>query len=311
MTIHRTAQLILMLIPFLAAGVAIANSQKANLQPVMLRFAAKVGRQPFTCGTTYTLGKPATAVTANDFRLYVSDIALVDAGGKSIPLTLEQDGKWQYKTVALLDFENKAGACVNGTTEQRDRIIGTVPKGNYTGLRFTLGVPFKLNHADSTVAPSPLNLTGLWWNWQLGYKFMRLDFQKATQNQPNPPTPGHSHQSQSLHGQSNMPGDASGGFPIHLGSTGCAAEPPTQPPTTCRNPNRAIVTLPRFDVDQNVIVADLARLVAKTNLTQNQPKTAPGCMSEPTDRDCQGIMAQLGLPFAGQFAIAQTFFSVD
>jgi len=66
--------------------------------------------------------------------------------GKSIPVNLTQDGKWQYQNVALLDFENKSGGCANGTVETRNQIVGTIPKGNYQGLQFTLGVPFNLNH---------------------------------------------------------------------------------------------------------------------------------------------------------------------
>lgn len=283
---------------------AVAHPKLANnLQPVSLRFAAKVGGQPFACGTTYSLGNPSTAVMPNDFRFYVSDLALLDASGKVTPISLEQDGKWQYKSVALLDFENKTGACANGTAETRDRIIGTLPKGSYTGLKFTLGVPLELNHNDATLAPSPLNLTGLWWNWQLGYKFIRLDLQKPMMHSSNSPSP-------KAHKAAGGHAEASGGFPIHLGSTGCAAEPPAQKPTVCQNPNKAVVTFPRFNANQNVVVADLVQLVAKADLSQNQPKTAPGCMSEPEDKDCLGIMTNLGLSFMGRSAVKQTFFSV-
>ncbi|MCG9893042.1 MAG: metallo-mystery pair system four-Cys motif protein [Thermosynechococcaceae cyanobacterium MS004] len=293
------------------AALAHPKLSSTSTQPLILKFAAKVGSQPFACGTTYSLGKPATQVTPNDFRFYVSEVALLDAKGKATPVTLEQDGKWQYQSVALLDFENKTGACANGTTEMRDRIIGTVPKGSYTGLKFTLGVPFELNHGDATLAPSPLNLTGLWWNWQLGYKFVRLDLQKPATHSSRHSSQGHSpqghspksHQPTGAHGQS-------GGFLIHLGSTGCAAQPPAQTPTVCKNPNKAVVTLPRFNAAQNIIVADLAQLVSKADLSQNQPKTAPGCMSDPEDRDCQSIFAHLGLPFKSQPAIPQTFFSI-
>ncbi len=297
----------LVFIPALILGswsaVAHPKLSSTSTQPIILKFAAKVGSQPFACGTTYSLGKPATAVTPNDFRFYVSEVALLNAQGKATPVTLEQDGKWQYKSVALLDFENKTGACANGTIEMRDRIVGTFPKGRYTGLKFTLGVPFELNHNDATLAPSPLNLTGLWWNWQLGYKFARLDLQKPPMHSSNSSSPK-PHKAESGHAE------ASSGFPIHLGSTGCAAEPPAQKPTACQNPNKAVVTFPRFNANQNVVVADLAQLVAKADLSQNQPKTAPGCMSEPEDKDCLGIMTNLGLSFIGKPAVKQTFFSV-
>ncbi|KAM3115774.1 MbnP family copper-binding protein [Phormidesmis sp. 146-33] len=272
----------------------------AETQPIAIRFAAKVGKQPFACGSNYSLGKPAANQTLSDFRFYVSEVALIDDRGKAVPLTLEQDNKWQYQNVALLDFENKMGACVNGTTEMRDRIVGTVPKGKYTGAKFTLGLPFELNHADSALAPSPLNLTGLWWNWQFGYKFARIDLQSPTMA---PMGGRQKHQGQG--------GEASSGFPIHLGSAGCQAGTASEKPSRCDFPNRATIVLTRFDPAKNLVVADLTQLVTTTNLNQNQPKTAPGCMSEPDDRNCVGIMANLGLPFMSKPAVTQTFFRVE
>jgi uncharacterized repeat protein (TIGR04052 family) len=278
----------------------------AETQPVRIRFAARVGNQPFACGTNYLLGKPASQQTLSDFRFYVSDLSLIDASGKVVPVALEQDGKWQHQTVALLDFENKTAGCANGTTELRDQVMGRVPKGNYTGVKFTLGVPFNLNHADTALAASPLNLTGLWWNWQLGYKFARIDLQRPSGPGMMPPPPAHGQAPGHGHGKS----DATG-FPIHLGSTGCQSESGTSKPKNCASPNRATVVLNRFDPAKNLVVADLAQLLANTNLTQNQAKTAPGCMSEPSDRDCTAIMARLGLPFMGQPPSPQTFFRVE
>ncbi len=82
-----------------------------------------------------------------------------------VVVALEQDGVWQHEDVALLDFENKAGACANGTVELNTSVRGTVPAGTRSsGLRFKLGVPFALNHANAATAPSPLNLTAMFWN---------------------------------------------------------------------------------------------------------------------------------------------------
>jgi uncharacterized repeat protein (TIGR04052 family) len=285
------------------SGIAIAQPIKvAQPQPVTIRFMAKVGNQPFSCGATYRLGNPASPLTLEDFRFYVSDLTLMSKAGKTVPITLEQDNKWQHKTVALLDFENKTGACTNGTPETRDRVVGQVPPGNYTGLTFTLGVPFALNHSDATLAPSPLNLTGLWWNWQLGYKFARIDLQNSTAK---------SSSSDASHTPQSKNHGASSGFPIHLGSTGCQTQSPEQTPKTCINPNRASVKFSNFNIQNNIVVADLAKLVANTTLSRNQAKTAPGCMSEPEDRDCSGIMTQLGLSFMGKSASPQTFFRVQ
>lgn len=286
-------------------SIAWAQASAARTQAISLRFQAKVDDQPFRCDQSYLLGTPASRVTPLDFRLYVSDVALIDATGKAVPLTLEQDGRWQYQNTALLDFEDKSGGCANGTVEMNDRIVGTVPAGDYKGLRFTVGVPFELNHADATLAPSPLNLTSLWWNWQFGYKFARIDFSNQHQMglvpiHSTPPDPSSEHQD-----KSNI------GFAIHLGSTECEMSEGTQRPSTCSNSNTSTITLNEFDPATGVVVADLAALVANTNLTMNQPNTAPGCMSEPGDRDCAGIMSALGIPFDGASATAQTFFRLE
>jgi uncharacterized repeat protein (TIGR04052 family) len=277
-------------------GVTKTIAQTSNNQEVKINFQGRVGKQPFECSKIYTLGKPATKVIPDDFRFYVSDIALIDNNGKSIPVNLTQDGKWQYQNIALLDFENKSGGCTNGTVETRNQIVGTIPKGNYQGLQFTLGVPFNLNHADSVIAPSPLNLTSLWWNWLFGYKFARLDWK--TQN----------HNSQMKHSEKS---EKAQGFPIHLGSTGCQAAEGSQKPSTCTNLNTSKVIFTKFDVNKNVVIADIAALIGNTNLTSNKKNTPPGCMSSPDDSDCNVIMTNFGLPFNGKPAIKQKFFRVE
>ena len=301
---------------FLNSAALAQTTPKEETQPVRIQFAAKVGEQDFSCTLSYALGKGSKSDRSKsfqvaDFRFYVSEVALLDRSGKAVPVQLEQDETWQYQNVALLDFENKTDACSNGTPETRNQIIGTVPKGEYRGIQFTLGLPPKLNHEDASIAPSPLNLTGLWWNWQGGYKFLRVDLQ-ASQPQDKPTEHGgahgkHKHDASSKHSEKH-----SAGFPIHLGSTGCqdlnsknrnAASP-------CQSPNRSIVRLPNFDLQQSQIIVDLASLLDQTDVTQNQAKTPPGCMSSPNDRDCAGIFETLGIPFDGQSPRSQRFFKV-
>lgn len=281
-------------------------------QEVEIKFSAMVGEKPFNCGESYSnLGTPAATVTATDFRFYVSDIALIDASGKAVALSLKQDGKWQHQNVALLDFEDKSGACANGTVEIRDRLIGTIPKGNYKGLQFTLGVPSNLNHEDATLAPSPLNLTSLWWNWRGGYKFLRIDLKNSMVDKKHDGKSGRQ-SSNIAHGEGNQ-GNHGGlpGFAIHLGSTGCKAEDKNQKPTVCTNSNTSKVIFSNFDATKNTVIADLKSLVSQTNLAVNQANTPPGCMSEANDGDCAGIMKNLGLPFGDKAAAGQTFFKVN
>lgn len=277
-----------------AAGAA------PGTQPVTVRFAAQVGGQAFGCGQTYAgIGTTRSTITPSDYRFYVSEVHLIDASGRAVPVSLAQDGAWQVDNIALLDFENASGPCRNGTAAMNNTVRGTVPAGQYTGLRFTLGVPFARNHGDPTVAPSPLNLTAMFWNWQGGYRFVKFD--TATSGlQTAPAAAG------SGHG-----GAAASGFSVHLGSTMCAAASRTEAPSACQNPNRVTVQFDRFNAANQTVVADIAAVLAGANVDVNSPNTSPGCMSFPNDADCPPVMGALGLAYGAAAAPGpQRLFSV-
>ncbi|MDB9527617.1 metallo-mystery pair system four-Cys motif protein [Oscillatoria sp. CS-180] len=323
----------------LAVGLTpiVAQAQATPQQTVSIQFAGMVGDQAFSCEESYMLGTTETMMMPTDFRLYVSEVALIDTDGNAVMVELEQDGQWQYENVALLDFEDGTGTCANGTAETRTEVVGTVPEGEYEGVRFTLGVPFDLNHADATLAASPLNLTAMWWNWQGGYKFLRADFENHTMTSEATQieTKGEGHHpshhgsdSSETHGtEQNHTGQGHGdhsdghsehgesaivpGIAVHIGSTGCQVPMGEQQPTACNNPNRAEVVMSNFDVAENVVITDLAALLADNDLTENDPDTPPGCMSSPEDSDCLGIMTNLGIPFAEEDSPEQTVFRMQ
>ncbi|MEZ4306472.1 MAG: metallo-mystery pair system four-Cys motif protein [Polyangiaceae bacterium] len=247
--------------------------------PFVINFEGRVGDKVFSCADTYTgLGTSNAEAKITDFRVYVHDIELL-AGGEKIPVTLEQDGVWQYENLALLDFESGDGACANGTTELHTAITGTVPEGTgpFDGIRFKVGVPFELNHADVATAPSPLNLTGLFWNWNGGYKFLRVD---------------------------SVPVGAAMSFNLHLGSTECMDDG-NGGVSMCNKPNRPEVELSGTSPLTTKILVDYAAAVSGADLSQNMGG-APGCMSGATDPECGPIFDHLGIdidtgaPKAGQ-----------
>ncbi len=235
---------------------------------IALQFRAKVGEQAFACGTQYEgIGTKSSSLMPSDFRFYVSDIRLVTTNGDEVPLTLEQDGIWQLQNLAFLDFEDGTGPCREfGNAAINSTVRGTVPAGIYNGVRFTLGIPPVLNHGDASTAPSPLNVTSMFWSWRTGYKFIRVD-------------------------------TADDKYRIHLGSTGCTGTPPVTP-VTCTRPNQPAVELSGFDPDTSVIVADLAALLADSDIDFNEIDTPPGCMSGADDLDCETLFANFGLSFA-------------
>ena len=177
MILSFNSKSILLATAIVFSGYGIVQAQ-SDTKEVAINFEGWVGSDQFACGESYDkVGVSETTITPTDFRLYVSNAALLDEDGNAVPIELEQDGKWQYQNTTLLDFEDGTGVCDNGTSETRTTVVGYVPQGDYEQLQFTLGVPKNLNHKDAAIAPSPLNLTSMWWNWQGGYKFLRVDLE--------------------------------------------------------------------------------------------------------------------------------------
>lgn len=268
---------------------AVRNSlEGCPRRDIEIVFAATVGDEPFACGGVYEgIGTTSATLRLTDFRFYVSNVRLLTPSGDEVPLDLDQETIWQRDNVALLDFEDGTLGCSFGNALTNDRVRGTAPAGVYTGVRFHMGIPFDLNHGNAELETEPLNVTAMFWNWQGGYKFIRVDGFAG-------------------------PIDEAINYNLHLGSTGCAsAAPPIPPSGPCANPNLPEITLLGFNPDANIIVADLARVLADSNVEANQADTAPGCQSQPFDMDCVGPFQNLGLPFAGQPGGQQRFFRVE
>lgn len=233
---------------------------------VTLQFEGLVGGQPAECGGTYTgIGTSGSTLELHDFRLYVHGVRLVTDDGREVPVALTDDGAWQHGGVALLDFED---GCESGTAETNTTIRGTVDEdGPFTGVRFTLGIPAELNHADASTAPPPLNYTSMFWTWNAGYKFMRVE--GRTTGLPE-------------------------GWSLHLGSVGCQGDGRGNV-SGCAQENRAPVALDGFDPDTDIIAVDLASLLETSDLDVDLGGPN-GCESGVSDPDCGPLFHALGLP---------------
>jgi uncharacterized repeat protein (TIGR04052 family) len=212
------------LVPLVAA--AHAGNTLDERRPVTLHFAAMVGSESFACGRSYpNIGTSKSTITPSEFRVFVHGVELLTGDGKAVPLALEQDGRWQSEGLAMLDFEDGTGPCGNGTPELRTTITGDAPAGRYTGVRFTIGVPFERNHGDLAAQPAPLSVTRMFWSWNAGHKYIRLD--SKTESGKN--------------------------WVLHLGSADCTPTGiATAAPTACAHANRPTVTFAQLDIDADV-----------------------------------------------------------
>lgn len=257
-----------------------------NEQTYTLRFSPQVRDQPLVCGTSYgEIGTSRSTIDLLDFKVYLRDVTLVRANGERHTLELEQDGTWQRDGIALLDFEDGTGACDTGSPEERRQVVGTAPAHeDYTGLEFKVGLPPDMNHLDGATAPAPLNAPGMWWSWQGGYKFIKLDVRS--------------------------PGNET--YFFHLGASGCSGS--VAEGFTCTADNQATVLLEGFDPEGSHVVLDVAGLYSEVDVDRVPDGTTdalPGCMSAAADPECPGFFRHLGLAVDGTpRALPDTFFRV-
>lgn len=200
-----------------------------------------------------------------DLRFYVSDVRLLDSSGTAHPLQLIPDTLWQDGNVALIDLESGDGACINGTREMNSAVTGTSDNADIVGVMFTLGVPFEFNHANPLLAKPPLDDAAMHWHWRSGYKFLRAGVTTDVD-----------------------------GIWMHLGSTGC--EGAVRAISGCRFPNRVSVEVANYSQDSDPIEIDLAKLFEQADLDDG---FRTDCSSGPSEGDCAGPFAALGLTFDG------------
>jgi uncharacterized repeat protein (TIGR04052 family) len=259
-----------------------ATAISATDEAVVVEFAGMVGAETFGCSKSYSsIGTSKTSFKPLDFRVYLSDVALVKADGSEVKVALAQDQRWQRGGYALLDFEDGSGTCVGGTPETNTSIRGTAPKGEYVGLAFTVGIPDADNHLDAATAPAPLNAPGMWWSWSGGFKFFKLDVETPKNKS----------------------------YYMHLGATKCTGN--VVEGYKCASGNQPRIALKALDRSRERVALDVAALWTDVDLdAQIDGKTdfIPGCMSSATDPECPKVFEKFGLAMDGSALAAQAAF---
>lgn len=251
-----------------------APSPDADTSPraVTIRFEPMVGTRDFACGQTYAdMGSGSTTITPRDFRFYAYDFQLIDAAGDRVAVTLDQNA-WQHQNVAMLDFEDFTGGCLDGTPETNLEVTGMAPNGTYTGVRFHLGIPEVMNHTDLTTMPAPLNVTGLFWGWNFGHIFF------AAVTHADIPASG------------TDPAGTNDHY-FHLGATGCTGDATAGESVTCDHPNSPLVEVTGFDPLTEPVIADWGAVLPHVDLAASE-----GCHSFPGG-DCDYPFDAVGLNF--------------
>lgn len=230
----------LMVVIFISCGIA--SCQPAV--PAQLQLQLYFQQQPLDCQRSFLLAGQQWQLA--QLQLYLADFQL---NGQPALLHTDEQMPWQQQRLALLGTDCQT----NGQWQLQ--FAGPLPKGELT---FVLGVPDDLNHQNPLTAPPPLSQSDMFWSWQGGHKFFRLELKSAAD-----------------------------GWALHLGSTGCQSASVLRPPAgPCTQPNRARFSLPYQG--EKVLALDLALL-----LTDFTPTARHNCMSDTLQQSCQLLLPKL------------------
>jgi hypothetical protein len=132
-----------------------------TMSTVHLQIKPKFGMAALHKDSSYQVSKE-NKIIFTQVKMFISDIALAQNIGK------ETRGSGGTNGIYLLDL---LGAGNN--SECQFEII----TGEYSDLRFVIGVPRELNHSDPTMAPAPLNIGkgDMYWSWNSGYIFLLME----------------------------------------------------------------------------------------------------------------------------------------
>lgn len=252
-------------------------------QQSSVEFTPYYQRVALGCGSEFLVG--GNPWHYKDFEFFISKVELQNQQGEWLSWPMRQS-QYQTSNIALVGqkcpdtftkgltktLTESIPAPVSEQKQQTTTQTGNWkiqfdPKFELDGmhkLRFTLGLPFELNHAYPLSQPSPLNLPSMFWVWRTGHKFLRLELQSSNDN-----------------------------WIFHLGSSGCSSASAVRgPKTACLRPNRIQVELP-FSVDPSThnakkLVFDVASLLGSLS-----PKLESSCQSEPDNPACRVLMSNL------------------
>ena len=220
------------------------NTTTANSSSLALQL--QFNGQPLSCDTAMMLSDKPWQLA--QLQLYLSDFSL-----NNKPLLLDPTPLHQQPQLALL------GTVCNEPANANWQLKFTRPLTSGT-LAFSVGVPLARNHQDPLQAKPPLNQSDMYWSWQQGYKYLRLELTGADSQ-----------------------------WALHLGATGCQSPSPMRPPSSaCQQQNRPQIAV-AYQSGQSLSL-DLAPLLDGISLSADNH-----CMSDANRLSCQTLLPRLGI----------------
>lgn len=226
---------------------------------LMVLLMAACGRKPML-EVAFALPEAAEQQRVEFLAFYISNPYFILKDGQKLPAVLDDTKPWQSNTVALIKLHCRSENCGRQLVLKPPR----TEAHNIQGVGFDMGVPFEQNHSNPLLAPAPLNDDAMFWVWQQGHKFLRLDLSNTA---------------------------SQGGVVFHIGSVGCAASSVMRAPSSaCTQPNILALEFPVFDVNENKLEFQLASFGAPAG---NEVLHCTGDYA--AKLDCAALFSQLGM----------------
>jgi len=229
-----------------------------------ITFRTSYAGVPLDCNTGVSqVGK---SWSYHQFQFYLSEVSIKT-----------QDGSWQPWEMTTTSYQSNDVALLGEVCGENNQTTNNANNANWqvsfktaenlakvSAIKFTLGIPFELNHLNPLTQPSPLNDSSMFWVWQTGHKFLRLEMASQTDN-----------------------------WLFHLGSTGCTAPSAVRAPKqACLYPNTATVVVPmnKMSNSNNQISFDIAKLIQGLTI-----ENKASCQSDVNNQACQLLFNNIGV----------------
>lgn len=158
--------LVIALVTFPACESEEVVSVPTDQGVIEIRFYPKFGTDVLALNTEY-MNAGSDNISFTEIRLLISEVALIDTSGAEIPVQQDQVMAGTTPNVWLLDLASNEFT-TNGYVSLK--VLGD--PGLYRGVKFSVGLPFDLNHRDVSTQLPPLGPnSGLYWAWNPGYIF--------------------------------------------------------------------------------------------------------------------------------------------
>jgi hypothetical protein len=170
----RLNYIVISLIVLLSACVAQQKENKkcavvSKTGQVELVFTPMVDTAIFRFDRTY-ISPNGEPFKIHKIKFFISDVACSSSNMPESSAILKASNG-----VYLVDFSE---ATIDSISNKLSASVGfDVAEGRYSDIRFNLGLPRALNHADPTMAPAPLDLAkaDMFWEWNSGYIFLLIE----------------------------------------------------------------------------------------------------------------------------------------